>query len=66
MSKIENFASAGDFRPMTDAELDTVSGGIIHYVAAFGLGVVLGYGVMSMGLDIGERLQTGTLNGLNR
>ena len=63
MSTMENGASAGGVCSMTDAELDSVDGGFIVQAAAFVGGVLLGYGAMSLGLDIGEKLQTGTLGG---
>ena len=48
-------------REVTDAELDSVTGGFIVQAAAFVGGVLLGYGAMSLGLDIGEKMQTGVL-----
>jgi hypothetical protein len=67
MSTSENGASTGSVRSMTDAELNSVTGGFIVHAAAFVGGVLLGYGAMSLGLDIGEKLQTGTLgDGLHR
>jgi hypothetical protein len=61
MSTSEKVASADSVRSITDAELDSVTGGFIVHAAAFVGGVLLGYGAMSLGLDIGEKLQTGTL-----
>jgi hypothetical protein len=67
MRTSEKAASAGSVRAITQAELDTVSGGFIVHAAAFVGGMLLGYGAMSLGLDIGEKLQTGTLgDGLHR
>ena len=63
MSTMESGASADGVRFVTDAELDAVNGGFIVQAAAFVGGVLLGYGAMSLGLDIGEKLQTGTLGG---
>ena len=61
MSTMENGTSADGVRSVTDAELDAVTGGFIVHAAALVGGFLIGYGAMSLGLDLGEKLQTGTL-----
>ena len=60
MSTTENGASAGGVH-MTDAELDSVAGGFIVQAAALVGGFLIGYGAMSLGLDLGEKPSTGVL-----
>jgi lactobin A/cerein 7B family class IIb bacteriocin len=60
MHKLETTA---DIRPLTDAELDEVNGGIAPLVAAFFVGAMTG---VTIGAFIHGSEQTGTLRGLRQ